>query len=249
MGRSKGGGKSGKAPAAVSASSDNGRGFIAPPAVVGSLLGDAFRPSRKRGIDVESVGPEAWVARGVLTPGECDAIRAAADARGYSHATSRGARYGEADRDHGRASYDDAALADAIWERTGLGEALVPILGPLGDSSPAGLNPALRVYRYAVGEVFGAHYDESTRVAGGGNTEFTFLLYLTGGVVGGATAFYRDALLAHDDAKETFRVAPELAKALVFRHGARCPPHASLAVERGTKLVLRSDVVYERRRG
>ena len=64
----------------------------------------------------------------MLTPGECDAIRAAADARGYSHATSRGARYGEADRDHGRASYDDAALADAIWERTGLGEALVPAL-------------------------------------------------------------------------------------------------------------------------
>ena len=195
MGRSKGGGKSGKAPAAVSASSDNGRGFIAPPAVVGSLLGDAFRPSRKRGIEVESVGP------------------------------------------------------DAIWERTGLGEALVPILGPSGDSSPAGLNPALRVYRYAVGEVFGAHYDESTDVAAGGHTEFTFLLYLTGGVVGGETAFYRHALLARDDAKETFRVAPELGKALVFRHGARCPPHASLAVERGTKLVLRSDVVYERRRG
>jgi len=248
MGRSKGGGKGGKVPGAASASSGDGRGFVAPPAVVGSLLGDAFRPSRKHAIEVEAVGPEAFVARGVLTPGECDAIRSAADARGYSHATSRGARYGEADRNHGRANYEDPSLANAIWERTGLADALVPILGPLGrDSSPTGLNPALRVYRYAIGEVFGAHYDDANRVAGGGNTEFTFLLYLTGEVVGGETVFYRDALLAHDDAKETFRVAPEAGKVLVFRHGARCPPHASLAVERGTKVVLRSDVVYTRR--
>ena len=127
----------------------------------------------------------------------------------------------------------------------------LPAIFPIGGASTfdGALDVGDAAPELAVGEVFGAHYDESTDVAAGGHTEFTFLLYLTGGVVGGETAFYRHALLARDDAKETFRVAPELGKALVFRHGARCPPHASLAVERGTKLVLRSDVVYERRRG
>jgi hypothetical protein len=32
---------------------------------------------------------------------------------------------------------------------------------------------------------------------------------------------------------------------MVFRHGATCAPHASLAVEKGRKIVLRSDVAFD----
>jgi len=35
-------------------------------------------------------------------------------------------------------------------------------VGRIGGMAPAGLNPALRIYSYAVGEVFGAHYYDST---------------------------------------------------------------------------------------
>lgn len=45
--------------------------------------------------------------------------------------------------------------------------------------NPVGLNPHLRVYRYAVGEVFGAHYDDSAETSLG-RTELTLLCYLTG---------------------------------------------------------------------
>ena len=59
---------------------------------------------------------------------------------------------------------------------------------------------------------------------------------------GGDTVFY---LGAHDDAKETHRVKPVCGTALMFRHGAACAPHASEAVQRGIKIVLRSDVVFK----
>ena len=60
-------------------------------------------------------------------------------------------------------------------------------------------------------------------------------------VEGGETCFYRDA---HEGARELFRVAPEVGKVLVFRHGDACVPHASVAVTKGEKVVLRSDVAF-----
>ncbi|CAI7899624.1 unnamed protein product [Closterium sp. NIES-53] len=38
----------------------------------------------------------------------------------------------------------------------------------------------MRVYRYSRGQQFGAHIDESVTVAGGGRTEYTLLVYLSG---------------------------------------------------------------------
>ena len=176
----------------------------------------------------------------------------------------RGPRFGEAHRDHGRAGYEDPALATALWQDTGLDDAIASAVGTVGRRRASGLNPSLRVYRYAVGEVFGAHYDDSAQTSLGG-TELTLLLYLTGKgggggggdgggddsavgggggyeeLVGGETAFYRDT---HDGARELFRVAPEVGAVFVFRHGAACLPHASLAVQRGKKVVMRSDVAF-----
>lgn len=196
--------------------------------------------SRKRELSAESVGENAWVVRGVLSPREAATLVAAADARGYDHATSRGPRFGEAYRDHGRANFEDPRLADALWDDTGLREAIVAAVGPVRGRVAAGLNPALRVYRYAPREHFGAHYDDFARTPRG-VTELTLLAYLTGDVEGGETCFYRDA---HEGARELFRVAPEVGKVLVFRHGDACLPHASVAVRRGEKVVLRSDVAF-----
>ena len=203
-----------------------------------------LRLSRKKGLSLEPVGKNSWVVRGALDARECDAIRQAADARGYEHATSRGPRFGEAYRDHGRARYQDETLTDRIWRDTGLGDALVSSLPAVHEGTPIGLNPALRVYRYAVDEVFGTHYDDYA-VVDTGVTAFTFLLYLTGGtsyepIVGGETAFFNSC---SDGAKELFKVAPAQGVALIFRHGAECMPHASLPVRQGVKTVLRSDVV------
>jgi len=112
------------------------------------------------------------------------------------------------------------------------------------EGAPVGLNPALRIYRYAMHEVFGSHYDDYA-VTDAGVTAFTFLLYLTGDekenpVVGGETAFFGSC---SDGARALFEVKPERGAALIFRHGPECMPHASLPVRGGVKTVLRSDVV------
>jgi hypothetical protein len=41
-----------------------------------------------------------------------------------------------------------------------------------------------------------------------------------------------------------YRRYAEAGVVFVFRHGAACLPHASLAVERGKKVVMRSDVAF-----
>ena len=69
----------------------------------------------------------------------------------------------------------------------------------------------------------------------------TLFYYLEVAEEGGETCFYRDA---HEGARELFRVAPEVGKVLVFRHGDACVPHASVAVTKGEKVVLRSDVAF-----
>lgn len=199
--------------------------------------------TRKKNLSVVPVGKNAWVIRGALDSRECDALREAADAHGYTHATSRGPKFGEAHRDHGRAGYHDEKLSERVWRDTGLGDALIASLPTVHEGAPVGLNPALRIYRYAVHEVFGSHYDDYA-VTDAGVTAFTFLLYLTGDkkepVIGGETAFFGSC---SDGARALFAVEPERGTALIFRHGAECMPHASLPVQGGVKIVLRSDVV------
>ena len=215
-----------------------------PAAQLDAPLLPTLKLTRKTALSVVPVGRNAWVVRGALDARECDAIREAADARGYTHATSRGPKFGEAHRDHGRAGYHDETLSERVWRDTGLGDALISSLPAVREGAPVGLNPALRIYRYAMHEVFGSHYDDYA-VTDAGVTAFTFLLYLTGDekenpVVGGETAFFGSC---SDGARALFEVKPERGAALIFRHGPECMPHASLPVRGGVKTVLRSDVV------
>jgi hypothetical protein len=223
------------------------RGAMASTAAPATQRDAALLPTlkltRKKGLSIDPVGRNAWVVRGALDARECDAIREAADACGYSHATSRGPKFGEAHRDHGRAGYHDETLSERVWRDTGLGELLTASLPAVREGAPVGLNPALRVYRYATHEVFGSHYDDYANTDAG-VTAFTFLLYLTGDekkpVVGGETAFFPSC---SDGARALFEVKPERGAALIFKHGAECMPHASLPVREGVKVVLRSDIV------
>ena len=64
------------------------------------------------------VGDNAWVVRNVLSPQEAAAMASAAEAHGFEHATSRGPKFGEANRNHGRAAFGDGPLAKALWTDT-----------------------------------------------------------------------------------------------------------------------------------
>jgi predicted 2-oxoglutarate/Fe(II)-dependent dioxygenase YbiX len=94
-----------------------------------------------------------------------------------------------------------------------------------------GLYAPLRIYRYEEGQHFGLHNDQSYVVDETCRSLLTFMVYLNDGFEGGTTTF-------PDTHPE---VAPETGKALLFQHAVL---HAGSRVARGTKLVLRSDVLY-----
>ncbi|CAI5497686.1 unnamed protein product [Closterium sp. Naga37s-1] len=113
---------------------------------------------------------------GALSPEECAEFIAQGERVGFQWQGSGGPAKGEAYRDNHRISVEDNELAAHLWDR------LAPVLQPLqaGNRKAVRLNPNMRVYRYGRGQQFGAHIDESVTVAGGGRTEYTLLVYLSG---------------------------------------------------------------------
>lgn len=185
-----------------------------------------------------------------------------AEDMGFSHQSSRGARYGEAFRDHYRLGVHSEYICQQVWDKTGLKEAMVKTwqemaLNPqqtppqqrrgqqkdeLIQSKPqqaVGLNPNIRMYKYSIGERFGKHIDDCCYVPElHGYTKYTLLVYLSS-TAGGDTVFY------DDKDRVVASVQPQTGLALLHRHGEKeCLEHEATAVMRGVKYVLRSDVVF-----
>ena len=180
----------------------------------------------------DSEGPSLLVARGVLTYDECAAWRRLADANGFElqrHAATKRTAH----RENGRIAFTDHELAVRLWERL---REWVPT--HVDGKAVTGLNSNFRLYKYEVGQRFGPHIDESNRLSPRSATVMTVLVYLNGGVEGGETVFYegRKVLLAF---------SPSAGAALVHAHGDRCLTHEGAQVRRGSKYVMRTDVVAE----
>ncbi|KAG8770188.1 hypothetical protein FRC19_003636 [Serendipita sp. 401] len=78
-------------------------------------------------------------------------------------------------------------------------------------------------------------------------SEWTILIYLTGqedGITGGETVFYMDEGIGKNRTRR--EIVPPLTRgtALLHRHGKECLLHEGRLVERGTKYVLRSDLLF-----
>ena len=140
----------------------------------------------------------------------------------------------ESVRKHDRCMFDDSDVADRMWQK------LDPYVPPLYSNGawwrPVGLNPRLRVLRYFSGDYFKPHTDGSFRTGDGKQSLLTLLVYLND-TDGGATRF------AVDTSAPGVDVTPETGSALVFEHKMR---HEGLPVKTGHKLVLRTDVMYEK---
>jgi len=168
-----------------------------------------------------------------LSPDECQVLIAAAETRGFAAApitTSRGFVMAPDIRNNTRFMVDDLPLASRLWSR------LEPALAEKAPVGAIGLNERFRYYRYARREAFRWHRDgrfiRNEREA----SALTFMIYLNEGFEGGDTEF--------DFPKHS--VQPETGMALVFEHQLY---HQGAVVTRGTKYVLRSDIMYERRFG
>ncbi|KAH9311204.1 hypothetical protein KI387_026239, partial [Taxus chinensis] len=113
-----------------------------------------------------------------LTPAECEAFIKSTESRGFAHQGSLGPSRGEAFRDNDRISVHDILLAEKLW-KAGLCDFFSDI--KVQRKSAVGLNPNIRFYKYKVGQRFGQHIDESVDLGGGNKTEYTLLIYLSGG--------------------------------------------------------------------
>ena len=169
--------------------------------------------------------------RGVLTDDECDALIRLADGIGWDAApvtTGRGFVMMPAVRNNTRVMIDDVPRAAALWDRI---ERWTPSERAQGRA--VGLNERFRFYRYAPGEFFRWHRDGSFVRNDEERSLMTALVYLNGDCEGGSTDFDLD--------DREIRVRPERGMVLLFDHRLR---HQGAPIERGTKYVLRSDVMY-----
>jgi predicted 2-oxoglutarate/Fe(II)-dependent dioxygenase YbiX len=181
---------------------------------------------------------DLFVIHDFLSPEECARFTALSEAAGYGDApiTTLGGPVMRKDiRNNDRVMIDDVPLAAEVWARLG------PFVADLrGLWLPAGLNERWRFYRYDPGQQFDWHCDGAYERSPRERSAFTFMIYLNGGVAGGATEFNLRSRGGVRNDDPIVRVQPEAGKALVFAHRIL---HRGAPVADGRKYVMRTDVM------
>jgi predicted 2-oxoglutarate/Fe(II)-dependent dioxygenase YbiX len=174
----------------------------------------------------------------VLTNNECRALIEFVEKNFAFETTKAPQKRGYAYRDNDRILIDSESLANTLFTSCGIMDLFKCVEGV------AGLNPQIRFYRYTVGQRFGAHIDESVTV-NGMKSRYTVLFYLSGGgsdtssdLKGGELIFYKNKK------KIVTSIAPVAGLLVIHEHGNNCLEHEAAQVTRGTKYVLRSDVMF-----
>lgn len=199
---------------------------------------------------VEQIGDhEVWMIEDLLSDAECAALVAGAECRGFGQTA-----YSKSYRGNLHLQVDDQSLASAMWARL---ESLVPARvffedHPGDETEPCevqwdacGLNERWRLSKYYPGDRFGGHMDATfVRHPHLEMSAFTVNIYLNGGFEGGTTRMY-----FKDHSNPDFIVAPKAGSCLLFRQ----PPgqsyyHDGEELASGLKYLLRSDVMYRRKR-
>lgn len=171
--------------------------------------------------------PFLWTVPDVLSPGECAALIARAEAQTWLPGTVSGAQgrvVRPALRSNAVALLDDAALGAQILDR-------IQAPPEMSGRQRTRIKPRLRVYRYTEGDAFGLHRDQKYRSPEGEQSELAVLIYLNVGFEGGCTHF-----------PEADRIiTPQVGLAVVFQNMTL---HAGGRVTAGVKYLLRGDVFY-----
>lgn len=173
--------------------------------------------------------PLVWTVEEALAPERCDRYLARFESGAAEVAPvigRDGVAVDLAVRSNTRVMWDDAGEADQLLSLLG---AAVPAMWK-GEKLVGG-NPRLRIYRYDVGERHGTHWDTVVELSDRVASRITVVFYLNDEFEGGATEF--PELNQH--------ITPRRGRALLFQHRVL---HAALAVTRGVKYVLRTDVLY-----
>ncbi|KLJ07809.1 hypothetical protein EMPG_16719 [Blastomyces silverae] len=160
----------------------------------------------------------------------------------------------EAVRVNDRFQVHDPAFAERLWSSTALRELVLGEGGePLWGGEVLGLNPNIRIYRYAPGQFFDKHYDDSvplihtpftpptpsittttttTTPTIPAKTTWTLLIYLTT-CTGGETVFYPD------DGGDDEQQAPPKSKSKSKAKSSPQPQPIIVGLETGMALLHR----------
>lgn len=170
-----------------------------------------------------------WTVENFLTHKECEDLILFAEQLGFIEAEvglPDGAKMMKSLRNNERLEYDDEVLAARLWEKL---ERYCP--QKLDRWFAIGLNEHFRFYKYDPGQRFKRHIDGRYRRNEHEESRITFMIYLNDDYEGGETYF------------EQTIIYPEMGQALCFIHELK---HESLPLIKGTKYVLRSDVMYRK---
>jgi predicted 2-oxoglutarate/Fe(II)-dependent dioxygenase YbiX len=184
-----------------------------------------------------------------LLPTAVSAARCAelvAQATGTGFAKTGGA-YPPGYRNNDRLVVDDPGLAAELCRLPGLAALLERhrtfLAETLGEGwTFVGLNPRFRFCRYTDGQAFCRHRDGAYQRGEHERSFLTLQLYLDEDFAGGATRFFRGPVDEPGETAAAF-VVPVRGQVVVFDHRLW---HDGEAVFRGTKHVLRTDLLFRR---
>ena len=220
----------------------NGQFEVLPAALDFDALDERFELSVKR----KSYPKQPiYTLRDFLSPAECQRIIAKCEEMGFQKAGLAIAqdvyRTKEKTRNNSRVMFEDRAMAAQLWQR------ISHLVDPKFDNHVAwGLNWRFRVYKYQRGDRFAPHVDERMELPGQGlTTLFTFMVYLNDVVEGGETTFFDRRRKGAKKLTVNRVIRPRAGMALAFDHLLF---HEGSVVKRGVKYVLRSDLIYCKKR-
>ncbi len=220
----------------------NGHFEVLPAALELNALDERFELSVKRkSYPKQSI----YTLRDLLSPAECQRIVAKCEEIGFQKAGLAIAqdvyRSKEKTRNNSRVMFEDKAMAAQLWKR------MAHLVDAKLDNHVAwGLNWRFRVYKYQRGEHFAPHVDERMELPGRGLvTLFTFMVYLNDSLEGGETRFFDRRRKGAKKLSVNRVIRPRAGMALAFDHLLF---HEGSEVKRGVKYVLRSDLVYRKKR-
>jgi hypothetical protein len=133
----------------------------------------------------------------------------------------------------------DPFFAEAIWKLCGLEWFLRTIV--IDGMVPCGVNDVVRIHKYAQGQLFGKHVDQTVQRADGKVSRYSLRVFLNGSdqeFEGGASVFH----IPFRADPVTFE--PETGMALLYPQGDQCTVQEEAEVHFGCKYVLRADILF-----
>jgi len=168
-----------------------------------------------------------WTIDEFLSREECDDLILFSEQKGYEEAKvslSSGAKMMKGIRNNYRLIYSDSVLANKYWSAL---KQYCPT--EIENQEAIGLNEQFRFYKYESNQRFKRHVDGRFKKSEAEESRITFMVYLNDDYEGGETKF------------DNVTIKPKTGTALCFIHEQK---HEGSPVPKGTKYVIRTDVMY-----